>query len=440
MTIPSATYLDQIKAKYTGYERILGTQKVTTGAFAAETEEIKNGLRDVALGDSMNLDAFGRLRVSTPYTLFDGKLLRPLSGNNWSDVEASGTGTGSTYSANRASMAMSVSATTAGTRVRQSFRRFPYTPGKSQLSLVTFVHGELASGISRKIGLFDNQNGIFLSTSGTSIGLTRRSYVTGSAVDTTVQQAAWNIDPFDGTGPSGITLDLTLAQILVIDYEWLGVGRVRVGFNVDGVTYPAHQFLNANNLSSVYMSSPNLPLRYELENDGTGAAATLEAVCSTVISEGGEDPIGCQFGVASEATQTDLNGTGATRYVLMGLRVEAASEHKAVIDPSQFSIMGATFNDVFAWEIVLDGTVAGALSWSSSNGVAEYCYGTSANTITGGTILQTGVALSRSEIAINPRNIQGPGVAYDGTPQHLYFVIRPFSNMQAAAAINWVER
>lgn len=446
------TELEKLADEYTKWEKTLGTNKVSTGAFAYEMDQIveaiaagggtPTGPTEVTFADSVNLDAFGRLRVSTPFTLFDGKTLRTAQNNAWDDVEAAGTGTGSTFSANRASDTLSVSAATAGTRVRQTLQRFPYAPGKSQLALVTFVHGVLAAGISRKIGLFDNQNGIFLDTEGTAVGITRRSFVTGSAVDTTVQQANWNIDTFDGNGPSGVTLDLTKAQILVIDYEWLGVGRVRVGFNVDGVTYPAHQFLNANNLTSVYMSSPNLPIRYEIENSGAGAAAELEAICSAVLSEGGQDPIGTPYGVANAGIVTGINGTGANRYALLGLRVASVHASSGVISPVRFSMIGSTNNDVFAWEIVLDATVAGTPTWVSggSGSISEYFDGTSANTVTGGEILGSGVGFSQTEIQIDTRNIRGPGVQYDGTPQELTLVIRPYSNMAAVAGLSWVER
>lgn len=441
------TDFDAIQAAYNPFEKHLGTQKVTTGAFAYEMRQFREALRDLAFGDSMNLDAFGRLRVSNPYTLFDGKTLKYNHPNDWDDVEATGTGTSTWFDEDRSATGLIVSLDEAGTRVRQTYRRFSYTPGKSQLAFLTFVHGDLEPEVSRKIGLFDDNNGVFLDTEGPNVYLTIRSSVTGATVDGRVSKTDWNIDQFDGNGPSGIVLDLTKAQILVIDYEWLGVGRVRVGFNVDGVTYPAHQFKHANVVDSVYMTTPNLPLRYEIESDGTGTgdkiggSAVLEAICSTVISEGGEDPIGRQWGAASAGIQSGINGTGADRYALAGLRVKSSAADTAVVQPSDFFMVGATVNDEFAWEIVLGGTVAGAPSWTGyTNSVAEYFLGTSANTITGGTILQTGVAFSRDEISINPRNLPGPGVAYDGTPQHLHFVIRPFSNMQAAVAINWVER
>lgn len=393
--------------------------------------------------DSGNLDGFGRLRVSNPLSLFDGKtLISAKNTRTWDDTAASGSGTSSTFDANRASVTLGVGATTAGKRVRQTNQRFAYVPGLSQLALITFVHGALATGITRKIGLFDDKNGIFLNTTGTStVQLVRRTYVGGSASDTAaVDQVDWNLDPMDGTGPSGIDLDFEKAQILVIDYEWLGVGRVRVGFNVAGVTYYAHEFRNANNLTSVYMSSPNLPIRYEIENSGAGQAASLECICSAVITEGGQNATGRPFGVANAALRTTLNGSGATRYALLAIRIAAANAAFGKIVPSSFSICGSTVNDYYAWELVLNPTIAGSPTWSTiTDSVVEWVDGTSANTVTGGSILASGVGFSQAAVGFDASNIIGPGISRAGTPQTLALVIRPYANMDGVAGINWLE-
>lgn len=444
---------DAIQAFYTSYEKHLGTNKVTTGAFAYEANRTVSAIDDSAAqiiaainaagggGAAQNTDAFGRLRVSNPVTLFDGKTLGDSAPQYWDDVEVSGGGTSSTHSINRASTTLAVSATTAGNRTRRTFRHFPYVPGKSQLILMTFVHGPTATGISRKVGLFTNNNGLFLDTAGTDVRFTRRTNTSGTPVDNSVSQANWNVDKMDGTGPSGITLDLTKSQILVIDYEWLGVGRVRLGFNIDGVTYWAHEFLNANNLDVVYMASPNLPLCYELANDGTGAAASFECICSTVISEGGEDPIGKSFGVSHSAISTGLTGDGATRYALIGLRIKSTDVEYAYLQPFNLSAMGTTKDDTFAWELVLDPIIAGTVTWTSQTGsAAETFLGESDNTVTGGTILSSGVTQSRAATVVPPTALTGPGIAIDGTPQILAIIIRPFSNMSAVGGLVWLER
>ncbi len=63
------------------------------------------------------------------------------------------------------------------------------------------------------------------------------------------------------------------------------MGRVRVGFDIDGVIYYAHQFLNANNLSVPYMQSATLPIRMVVTSTSSGSTKTSYFKCATVQSE-----------------------------------------------------------------------------------------------------------------------------------------------------------
>ena len=115
------------------------------------------------------------------------------------------------------------------------------------------------------------KDGIFFEADGdVSWNICKNGTITES-----VPQSAWNVDPLDGTGASGITLNLSAAQIAIIDYQWLGVGRVRTGFVIDGLPYYVHYFNHSNNptFKSVYMSTPNLPIRYDIQTDGTNAGS-----------------------------------------------------------------------------------------------------------------------------------------------------------------------
>ena len=229
--------------------------------------------------DSPSIDAFGRWRVSNPETIFDSKNIfndsdiaetaenQPLFYDN---QETSGTGTSTAYNNYHSSQSLVVANLTAGTRVRQTKMRFNYQPGKSSLVFSTFNLNGTQGNIIKKNGFYDENNGLFIEANGTTINLVRRTNVTGTPTDTQIAQANWNIDTMDGNGASGITINFTKAQILIIDFEWLGVGRVRMGFVVNGLIYYSHEFLNTNNLAEVYMSTPNLPLDKKFQ--------TMEAV------------------------------------------------------------------------------------------------------------------------------------------------------------------
>jgi len=344
---------------------------------------------------ALSTDAFGRLRVSNPQALFDSKQIADNQPLFWDDAETSGGGTSSTYNANQASTTIAVGNLTAGVRVRQTKRWFNYQPGKSQLIFMTFVLGTGAAGITKRVGQFETSNGLYLEQLGTTLSFVRRTGVSGAPVNNVVNQAAWNLDTLNGSGasggnPSGITLNPANAQILIIDYEWLGVGSVRMGFVIGGQIIYCHQFNNANVLTTVYMGSPNLPLRYEIANDGTGPAASLVYICAQVSSEGGQSRTGIDFSVSRGATAlTTLNN--ANLYPLCAIRLRAGYLFATVV-PRDVSVM-VTSTASYRWALLLNPTVAGtAFSFTTvpNSAVEADVARTNATTVTGGLQIATG--------------------------------------------------
>lgn len=285
------------------------------------------------------LDAFGRARASQPYTLFDSQ-------NRYAknDLFSESTATGGTvsYDANASTVELNVTASNGSEVVRQTYRSFSYQPGKGLLVMNTFVMPTAVANQRIRIGYFSTQNGVFLERDGTSVYITRRTYVTGSAVDTRVAQADWNGDKLNGTGDSGYTLDLTKAQIFWEDFEWLGVGSVRCGFVINGETIICHTFQNANNLTSVYMTTAILPVRYEITNTGPSNVATLKQICSTVISEGGYEKK-----VATDVVRmTTVNTNIGINFVpLMSIRL-ASGRTGAVVIPDGYSVLPTATSSV----------------------------------------------------------------------------------------------
>jgi|SaaInlStandDraft_7_1057024.scaffolds.fasta_scaffold00568_10 hypothetical protein len=96
---------------------------------------------------------------------------------------------------------------------------------------------------------------------------------------TKIVQSSWNIDIFDGSGPSGKTINFTSIDnnmYIIIDEEY-GSGRVRVGFNIDGIIYYAHQFIISDlNIASQYIETPYLPILYQMST--TGATITQDSL------------------------------------------------------------------------------------------------------------------------------------------------------------------
>ena len=316
-----------------------------------------------------NLDAFGRLRVSEPFTLFDSQ--NRYAEDDQFSSSTSGVGSSVTFATNESSVNMNVGTVSGGKTVRQTFRRMPYQPGKSLLILTTFCMNVAKANLRQRIGYFDENNGIYLEKNGTSEpSFVVRTNTSGSPVNTnSASQSSWNGDKLDGTGPSGYTLNLETVQIFWSDIEWLGVGNVRCGFVINGQFIICHTFQCANQTgkTKVYMETAILPVRYEIENtDTTASSSTLKQICSTVISEGGYQ----QTVQDTIARRTSVLGTISTTFLpLVSIRLKSTSAG-AVVLLNRIIVLPTT-NQSYEVCIMKNSTLTGA-SWTSLSSNVEY--------------------------------------------------------------------
>lgn len=343
----------------------------------------------VSIGGT-NLDAFGRLRVSQPYTLFDSQ--NRYAADPQFDTSTA-TGGAANYLSNEASVSMAVTTTSGSEVVRQTFRVFPYQPGKSLLMLATFKMDTAKANLRQRVGYFNTGNGVFLEKNGTGVPrFVVRTSTSGSASDARyVDQTSWNGDKLDGTGTSGITLDLTTTQILFLDFEWLGVGSVRCGFVINGQFIVCHTFQNANSQTAVYMTTAILPVRYEITNTGTTASSSaMKQICSSVMSEGGYDSVSAEQVVRRTAVLTTIS---TTFLPILSVRLNS-SRLGSVILPNRVSVLPTT-NQNYEIVLVKNATLTGASYVTGSFNNVDY--DVTATAMTGGTIVQSDYVTSSAQ-------------------------------------------
>lgn len=332
-----------------------------------------------------NVDAFGRLRASEPYTLFDSQS-RYASDNQFS-TSTSGTGT-STFNTNQSSVSMTVTGGGVGSVVRQSFRNMLYQPGKGLLVMETFqMDTGTSANLTQRVGYFNTQNGVFFQRTGGVNSFVVRSYVTGTASDARfANQSDWNGDKLDGTGASGLTLDLSHPQILWMDFEWLGTGSVRCGFIINGQYIVCHTFQTANVYgTTVYMTTAILPVRYEITTTTAAVAATLTQICSTVISEGGFEATSIEH-VARRTTILGTINTAANFLPVVSIRL-ASTALGAVVLPNRIQFQPTTLQN-YEIALIKNPVLTGA-AWTAMPSDANVEYDVSATAIgTAGTIVQ----------------------------------------------------
>lgn len=344
---------------------------------------------------SVNPDAFGRTRISQPLTLFDSS--HRYRDNNLWDESIVGASSTVGFVTTKGLVDLTVGTATSDSVIRETTKVFSYQPGKSLLVMNTFVPATPKENLRQRIGYFGEDNGMYFEVDGTDAFFVERSLSTGT--ETRVAQADWNIDSLDGTGVSGVTLDITKAQILWMDIEWLGLGTVRVGFVVDGQFIHCHSFHHANLIQSTYITTASLPLRYEITNTGvTTGISTLGQVCSTVISEGGYELRGLQQAVQTPITvPVDLPTPAGTHYPVISIRLKSSPNRlDAIVIMTALSIMGTGNGPQYNWQVRASATTTGG-TWVSAGDDSAVEYKIGGTSVTGGRILASGFFSSANQ-------------------------------------------
>jgi hypothetical protein len=334
---------------------------------------------------SFPTDSFGRLRVSEPFTLFDSSH-RYRDNGLWSTY-TSGTAS-ATFNASQGLMDLTIGTANNDEIIRETTKVFSYQPGKSLLVMNTFVMSPTKTNLRQRVGYYGDDNGLYVELYGNALSLVERSLVTGVVTENPVAQADWNGDKLDGTGPSGITLDITKAQIFWMDIEWLGLGTVRLGFIINGQFILCHSFHHANLITSTYITTASLPLRYEIKNVGaTSSSSNLKQVCSTVLSEGGYELRGAQQAVGTAVTSPFRLTTAGTFYPVVTLRLKSSASTPpvdrtdAVVIITALSLLGKTTGDTFNWQ-VRNASISSGGTWLSAGADSAVEYNLTATTLT----------------------------------------------------------
>lgn len=390
-----------------------------------------------ATGGLGGVDAFARQRVSEPFTLFDSKQLYDDLPLFWDENITNGSGNAtSTHVA--ADACVNLYCEPGDTIIRQTFQRFNYQPGKSQKFEMTSILTRSGTGVAARIGLYDGTNGVYFASIDGVIYACRSK----GGVETKVAQSAWNIDTMDGSGPSGLTLDPTKVQIMLIDFEWLGVGSVAFAFVINRTVHYVHFMHHANILTSVYMSTPNLPLRYQLAVT-SGAGTTMSHICCTIESEGGVEETGV-YRYDDMAAAVNAN-TAGTWYALKGIQLKS-THLGALVVPKNVSLLAIT-NDNIRWALFLNPTVAGTFTYGDvANSPVQTATGDTAanpstNTVTGGTRVAGGYIRSGESVETPVRTALRIGSKIDGTRDTLVLAATSIggSNSDIAGGIGWLE-
>jgi len=278
---------------------------------------------------------------------------------------------------NRCALMTFASTPTGGVSCMRTFENFRYTAGRSQLIFATFNMIAAVANVIKFVGYSDSTEGIEFQLNGTTKQFV--IYSTTSNGNQTVAQSSWNLDKLDGTGTSGVTLDITKVQILVIDFQALYVGRVRIGFDIGGVIIYAHQFNHANLSVYPYIKTANLPVRAGMTCTAT-VSTTMNFICCSVIKEdGGSLAEGYHF------TQDSGVITAANGARTHAISIQPRLTFNSIVNRTKFEFQDlailVTGNSPVHWELCLGDVLTGTTTFNNVNSAySAFDYNTAGTT------------------------------------------------------------
>ena len=324
---------------------------------------------DASFSNQGDLSPLGRLRVSihsvyfifsfsrtweNSFEVFDSQL---TSGGTVTDIE------------NQSSVSLNVTSSATSKTIIETTRYFPYFPGRESSILITGNLNGGVTGVRKRLGLFDDKNGIFFQLVDSTLSIVIRSDVTGSVVDTVVNQSSWSQDKLDGTGVSGLTFDTTKQTIFFFEYIWLGSGPINFGVYIGDKKVYVHKYSGSNIASKIWCSSPVLPLRYECEKLSGSNTASLLVTCMSISFEGQTEP---NAGFDAFYINNKLNEKTFTNETpIFSIRLNP-NTNRAIIVPTLIDLIMTAGTKFAYWYILKNATTLTDVSWQNVGIFSQY--------------------------------------------------------------------
>lgn len=350
----------------------------------------------------------------------------------------------STWDSNWCAVKCDVTSTIGSKVVRQTKLVMRYVPGRPAEASIAFRFGSAVPGIRKRIGQFDSENGFYLEQGvDGKMYCVLRSKTSGSVVETRVEQSNWNIDKLNGFGKSGLTLDMTKIQLLVVDYEWYGAGVVKFGFVINDEIFYVHVFYVANSLNTPWASTPFIPMRTELENVSSTSSDYMYLLSQCHSQEGSSDNLGYPLSISSPFAGYNMLTSG-TFYPVISIRLKSTRLNAVVIP---LEMKASTLDNTFVfYRLVLNATLTGPV-WTDYSTESSVQYDQSSTSMSGGTISNQGFASGGTSdgLILNINQESGNyqlgrssmGIVSDTLTIAMTAVN---ANKTAIATLNWIEQ
>lgn len=229
-----------------------------------------------------NIDCAGRTEVSSTLTVGDYRFTRNIIGESFSSYSING-GVVAQSPETLKSCNLSVTTTSGGIAMIQSYQSHPYFSGKAQQVEFSLFNFSPQTNVVKRAGYFyedtdfedspsvsdtpnpdtDLLDGIFLEASD---GTVKLRCVREGTDTLNVAQSAWNVDPLNGTGPSGISINFDFFNVYLFDFLWLGGTVLNFYVLIGAKKVLCHSYSHTNSESNTIIGLPQQPVTFSIHN------------------------------------------------------------------------------------------------------------------------------------------------------------------------------
>ncbi len=400
-------------------------------------------------GVTSAIDSKGRLKVQTQETMF----FNTFQYGKETDVWDEGTTLGgmAVFDSSLSQVAMSVTSTVGSKVIRQTRNVQRYTPGRAQSIAFAVRFQTPVTGVRRRLGMFDGNDGFFFEDCGTvdpDTGEPQYACVVinsdgGTPTVERIYRKDWNGDKLDGNGPSKIIADPQAQQLVNIEYEWYGAGTIVFSWIIDGLPRVIHTVYNGNRLQSPWCKTPFLPIRLEIENFG-GAPGThyMWQGSNSLLVEGSVEKLGIAENIITPLTGINMPNAN-TFYPILSLRLKSTAL-TGIMLPTYFQAGTIDNTDIY-YKLIRNATINGTwVDHPDTNSFTQYNY-TSTGAITDGFVLDSGIitaGASSGPIELDSDTVYQIGRGSLGTVSDTITiaVAAKNANKDAVVAFTWIEQ
>lgn len=395
----------------------------------------------VRFDEGFSVDPFSRARMSSALSIFNGNFEYDLAPRQWDTIT---TGTASAvYLSSQSAVTMNTGTAINDKVIRQTRQYFRDQLGKSITALIGTIFGVAKTNVVRCAGMYDTYDGVFLKQTNANISIVKRTSVSGSIIETEILQEDWNIDNLDGTGKSKTELDLSKANVLIIETQNIRVGKIRVGFCINESIIYCHEFNHTNIINTTKFSSAVLPIRFEQYNTGTATSSSMIQICSAVISEGGaslSELIGPIFSASNGSTFRTCPSSSYLPILAIRLKTSFKSkDFRGIIVPTNIDVYSA--DRAVEGRLILNPTLTGG-TWLTADTDSAVDYNITATSFSGGDYVLGFYVSSKDDIKIPKVFDRLPlTISADGTTSDILAVtLRGLSGTASACtSLQWKE-